>query len=153
MKKLSRHLLVQNQQWKHQDNEWNLLKVNNKDTRKICEILVKLTIKSLTLFRCLYFQHWTYFKNCCGTLLWLCTSKCRLIINSAWHLRLKLSNQKQIIVSLMYTLTFPWLQLTLENSNTQFLELFDSSIKLFGPLNITHFFRQKKLSISRISTS
>ena len=35
------------------------------------------------------------------------------------------------------------LQLTPENSNTQFLELFDSSSKFFGPLNITHFFRQK----------
>ena len=33
--------------------------------------------------------------------------------------------------------------LTLENTNTQFLELFDSSNKFFGPLNITHFFRQK----------
>ena len=35
------------------------------------------------------------------------------------------------------------MQLTLENSNTQILELFDSSNKFFGPLNITHFFRQK----------
>ena len=35
------------------------------------------------------------------------------------------------------------IELTLENSNTQFLELFDSSNKLYGPLNITHFFRQK----------
>ena len=34
-------------------------------------------------------------------------------------------------------------QLTLKNSNTEFLELFDSSKKFFGPLNITHFFRQK----------
>ena len=34
------------------------------------------------------------------------------------------------------------IQLTLGNSNTQFLELFDSSSKFFGPLNITHFFRQ-----------
>ena len=33
--------------------------------------------------------------------------------------------------------------MTLENWNTQFLELFDSSNKFFGPLNITHFFRQK----------
>ena len=31
----------------------------------------------------------------------------------------------------------------LENSNTQFLELFDSLNKAFGPLSITHFFRQK----------
>ena len=35
------------------------------------------------------------------------------------------------------------IQLTPENSNTQFLELFDSSSKFFSPLNITHFFRQK----------
>ena len=35
------------------------------------------------------------------------------------------------------------LQSTLKNSNTQFLKLFDSSNKFFGPLNITHFFRQK----------
>ena len=35
------------------------------------------------------------------------------------------------------------IQLTLENSNTQFLELFDSSNKFFGPLNISNFFRQK----------
>ena len=33
--------------------------------------------------------------------------------------------------------------MTLENLNTQFLELFDSSNKVFDPLNITHFFRQK----------
>ena len=45
------------------------------------------------------------------------------------------------------------IQLTLENSNTQFLELFDSSNKFFDPLNITHFFRQKNsnLDISNIS--
>ena len=35
------------------------------------------------------------------------------------------------------------LQLTLENSNTQFLKFFYNSNKFFGPLNITHFFRQK----------
>ena len=46
----------------------------------------------------------------------------------------------------LYSCTFEAprsLQLTLENSNTRFLELFDSSNKLFGPLNIAHFFRQK----------
>ena len=50
-----------------------------------------------------------------------------------------------------YTISLPvakgWenlkLQLTLENSNTQFLELFDSSNKFFSPLNIKHFFRKK----------
>ena len=36
-----------------------------------------------------------------------------------------------------------FLRSTLENSNTQFPELFESSNKFFGPLNITHFIRQK----------
>ena len=27
-----RHLLVQSQQWKHQNNVWNMFKINNKDT-------------------------------------------------------------------------------------------------------------------------
>ena len=31
--KLRRHLLVQSQKWKHQNNVWNLLKVSNKTTR------------------------------------------------------------------------------------------------------------------------
>ena len=45
------------------------------------------------------------------------------------------------------------LQLTLENSNTRFLKLFDSSNKFFGPLNIMHFFGQKTLDISNLDTS
>ena len=40
----SRHLLVQSQQWKHQNNMWNLFKVNNKDTKTT----------SVTSFWCLY---------------------------------------------------------------------------------------------------
>ena len=40
----SRHLLVQSQQWKHQNNVWNRFKVNIKDTR----------MTSMTSFRCLY---------------------------------------------------------------------------------------------------
>ena len=40
----SQHLLVPNQQWKHQNNVWNLFKVNNKDTRTT----------SMKSFRCLY---------------------------------------------------------------------------------------------------
>ena len=51
---------------------------------------------------------------------------------------LNLQNE-DLNISLIYSDT----QLTLENPNTQFLELFDSSNKFFGPLNITHFFRQK----------
>ena len=40
----SRHLFVQNQQYKHQSNVSNMFKVNNKDTRTI----------SMTSFWCLY---------------------------------------------------------------------------------------------------
>ena len=40
------------------------------------------------------------------------------------------------------------IQLIFENSNTQYLEVFDSSDKFFSPLNIAHFFMQKKLSVS-----
>ena len=40
----SRHLFVQNQQYKHQSNVSNMFKVNNKDTRAI----------SMTSFWCLY---------------------------------------------------------------------------------------------------
>ena len=42
---LSWHLFVQHQQWKHQENVWNLLKVNNKDTR-------------MTSLMCLYCSLW-----------------------------------------------------------------------------------------------
>lgn len=35
------------------------------------------------------------------------------------------------------------IQLIFENSNTQYLEVFDSSDKFFSPLNIAHFFMQK----------
>ena len=45
------------------------------------------------------------------------------------------------------------LQLPLENSNTQFLQLFDSSNKFFGSLNIKHFFRQKTIDISNLDIS
>ena len=40
----SRHLLVQSQQWRHQNNVWNLFQVNNKDNRTM----------SLTSLSCLY---------------------------------------------------------------------------------------------------
>ena len=46
-----RHLLVQSQQWKRQNNVCSLFKFNNKDKR----------IMSLTLFLCLYLQLWTDF--------------------------------------------------------------------------------------------
>ena len=45
---LTQDLLDQSQRWKHQDNLWNLFKVDNKDIRKT----------SLAIFRCLscYFE-------------------------------------------------------------------------------------------------
>ena len=45
------HLLVQSQHWKHQNNVWNLYKVNNKDTRAT----------SMMSFWCLYCLLWTDF--------------------------------------------------------------------------------------------
>ena len=51
----NRHVLVQNQQWRHQ-NMWNLFKVGNNDTRTW----------SLTSFWCLNRQFWTYFTHCSG---------------------------------------------------------------------------------------
>ena len=41
-------LLVQSQQSKHQNNAWNLFKVNNKDTNTM----------SMTLFQCFCYQLW-----------------------------------------------------------------------------------------------
>ena len=52
----SQHLLVQNQQWKHQTNVWKMFKVNNKDTRTIL----------LASLRCLYCQLWTNFMHSTG---------------------------------------------------------------------------------------
>ena len=49
-----RHLLVQNQQWKHQHIVWNLFKVKYKDIRTT----------SLTSFWCFYCWLWTYFTHC-----------------------------------------------------------------------------------------
>ena len=49
----SRYLLVQNQQWKHQNNVWSLFKFNNKDN----------TTTSMTSFCCLYCQLWTDFTH------------------------------------------------------------------------------------------
>ena len=48
------HLLVQSQQCKHQDNVWNLFKINNKVTR----------MTSMTLLWCLYCQLLTDFTHC-----------------------------------------------------------------------------------------
>ena len=51
---LSRQLLVQSQQRKHQNNVWNLFKVNNKDTRRT----------SATSLWCLYCWLWIDFTHC-----------------------------------------------------------------------------------------
>ena len=53
------HLLVQSQRWEHQENVWNLFKVNNKDTRTT----------SMTSFWCLYDWFCTDFINCSGVSL------------------------------------------------------------------------------------
>ena len=50
----SRYLLVESQQWKHENNLWNLFKAINKDTRMIL----------LTSFWFLYCYIWTDFTNC-----------------------------------------------------------------------------------------
>ena len=52
----SRHLLFQNQQWKHQNNFWNLFKINNKRTR-------------MTSFWWLYCWLWTNFAHSCGVFI------------------------------------------------------------------------------------
>ena len=48
---VSQNLLIESQQWKHQNNVWNLSKVNNKNTR----------MASVTPFWCRYWQLWTDF--------------------------------------------------------------------------------------------
>ena len=53
---LSWHVLAQSQQWKHQNNVWNLLKAKNNDNRAT----------SLTSFWCRYFKIYTYFTNYLG---------------------------------------------------------------------------------------
>ena len=51
---LSQHLRAQSHQWKHQLSVWNLLKVNNKDTR----------LMSLTSFWCPHCQLQTHLISC-----------------------------------------------------------------------------------------
>ena len=45
---VSRHLLVQSKQWKHQNNVYNLFKGNNKDIRKTYFTQQLITVKSDT---------------------------------------------------------------------------------------------------------
>ena len=51
----SRHLLVQSQQWNHQNNKWHLLKVNNKDIHNVVLKYLLLTLNRFdTLFWCIH---------------------------------------------------------------------------------------------------
>ena len=59
---LRRHLLAHGQQWKHQNNVWNLFKVNNRDTSTFFFLLTLNRFH--TLFWC---------SHC-----WIWTSECRL---------------------------------------------------------------------------
>ena len=48
---LSWHLLFQSQQWKHQNNVWNLCKINNKDVNDVVLVSLLLTLNMFhTLF-------------------------------------------------------------------------------------------------------
>ena len=47
----SRYLLVKSQEWKHQDNVWNLFKISNKDFRDVVLVSLLLTLNGFhTLF-------------------------------------------------------------------------------------------------------
>ena len=59
-----RHLLVQSQQWKH---EWNLFKVNNKDSKNFEQIF--LVFPMLTLNKRISAQHCKYLINFLSQLL------------------------------------------------------------------------------------
>ena len=72
-----RHILLQSQQRKHQNNGWNLFKVNNKDTRAT-SVMLHLLLLTLNLFHKLL---WCFH---CG--VW--TNKChlgwRVFVNSEY---------------------------------------------------------------------
>ena len=53
------YLLVQSQQWKHQNNMWNLFKVNNKDTRTTSLTLLFTLNRFHILHWCFYCWIWT----------------------------------------------------------------------------------------------
>ena len=56
----SRHLLVQSQQWKHQNNVWNLFNVNNKENKNgVVLVSLSLTLNRFsTLFWCFHCWLW-----------------------------------------------------------------------------------------------
>ena len=64
----SLQLFVQNQQWKDQNNVWNLLKIKNKDTRAT----------TLTSFCCFYCKLWEDLALFWCFLCWLWTRKFQL---------------------------------------------------------------------------
>ena len=68
----SQHVLVQSQQWKHQNNKWNLFKVNNKDTRTTNDVF-DIILVSFFIVNCEQILHiFLVFPY------WHSTSKCRL---------------------------------------------------------------------------
>ena len=57
------HLPAQSQQWKHQINEWNLFKINNKDVIYVVLGSLLLTLNSFhTFFLC--FHSWIWKSKC-----------------------------------------------------------------------------------------
>ena len=64
-----RHLLVQSQQWKQQNNVWNLIKVNNRDNRDTRTTLLTSGVFIVnfelihTLFWCFHWWLWTSFES------------------------------------------------------------------------------------------
>ena len=72
----SRDLLVQNQQWKHQNNERKLFKVSNKDIRTMLMTqtnpskvgFMRVSTKDLNFFICILIQKNAFDKNILRTL-------------------------------------------------------------------------------------
>ena len=55
----TQYLHVQSQQWKHQNNVWNLSIINNKDKFVVLVSLLLTMIKFHRLFCCFHFWLWT----------------------------------------------------------------------------------------------
>ena len=80
----SQFLLVHSQQWKHQNNMWNLFKVSNEDTRTSPTTSSITSNIFHTFFYCFYCLHWT------GQCL-LCT-----LVWSTWYFCLKYNKYSYI---------------------------------------------------------
>ena len=63
--KLVGHLLVQIQQWRHQENVWYLFKFNNKATRMQNDVSVFIVNCDKILHIALIFVYWLWTSNCC----------------------------------------------------------------------------------------